>query len=104
MLLVAFIAAVIVVQGTAIQSVWAGEGSEAELKNSVAVTIGKKLSPMMKKRRSQTSREQTIHLLNEKYDFSQDELGRYLDNGKIIANWTSYVCMRIYRVNRWQRL
>lgn len=82
MLLVAFIAAVIVVQGTAIQSVWAGEGSEAELKNSVAVTIGKKLSPMMKKRRSQTSREQTIHLLNEKYDFSQDELGRYLDNGK----------------------
>lgn len=32
MLLVAFIAAVIVVQGTAIQSVWAGEGSEAELK------------------------------------------------------------------------
>lgn len=41
MLLVAFIAAVIVVQGTAIQSVWAGEGSEADIKTVLLLLSGK---------------------------------------------------------------
>lgn len=53
MLLVAFIAAVIVVQGTAIQSVWAGEGSEAELKTVLLLLSGKSCRND-EKRRSQT--------------------------------------------------
>lgn len=81
-LISAIVATVIAVQGAVVQSVWADTGRTDGLQKSTVVAEGQKRPQMMKKRRSQISREQAIQLLNKKYGFAQDELGRYFDNGK----------------------
>lgn len=99
MLMAAFIATVIAVQVGVIHPAYADEGRATGPSIVATAPDGQKQQPMIKKGRPHISREQAVQLLNEKYGFSQDELGIYFDNGKSFRELDQF-CLYAYLSQR----